>query len=228
MVNRDLAETDPRAWALKALEEIAILKAAHERHAAVLDVFSADLNIYRELAETDERPFWGRTIVRSLFAGIEGLCYCNKQIALAAAALKNIDLTSAEVAMLREESYRLNDKGEVESIKSKLGTVPNLAFSLRMLARARGGSYQIDTTSAGWQAFKTSIRVRDRITHPKDASDLQVTKEEVGSTMNGASWFLDTERGIILATPIPATPVAFAPSKSASALSSSTGSEGSA
>ena len=206
MVKRDLLKSDPLVWASKAAAEIETLKTAYEQHAEVLAVFREDLDVYKEIAETDGRQFWKRTVVRFLFAGIEGLCYRNKQIALATAALKDIELTSAEMAMLREEAYGLDDNGEAESKKSRLRTAPNLAFSLRMLARARGGSYEIDTNCTGWQAFKTSIRVRDRITHPKGASDLQVTEEEVASIIAAAGWFLEEECALLRITPIPAPP----------------------
>ncbi len=208
MVNCDLINSEPRAKALKAIDELKTLVTAHEQLGEVLAVFRDDLAVYKEIAKADFPPFWGRAIVRSVFAGIEGLCYRYKQVALAAAALKNIDLTSAEMAMLREEAYGLNDKGEAESTKSKLRTAPNVVFSLKMLARARGGSYEIDTNCTGWQAFKTSMRVRDRITHPKDASDLQVTEEEAETILTAAIWFLDEERAISEAPPIPATPAA--------------------
>jgi hypothetical protein len=222
VVQRDLAKKDPKAWALKAIEELEALQQAHQQHSEVLSVFSADLEVYHEISETDNRPFWGRTMVRSLFAGIEGLCYRTKHIALAAATLKNITLTSAELAMLREESYGLNDKGEAECIKSKLRTAPNLAFTLTILARARGGAYDIDINSVGWQALKKSIRVRDRITHPKNANDLRITKQELTDVMTTATWFIGEHRQIIVATPIPATTPAPAPAPDETPASAST------
>ena len=205
MVKRALARTDPGAWTQQALEELEILEDAHHRYAEVLDVFTTDLAVYKdkEFEASGEALFWGRTLVRSQFAGIEGLCYRLKHMALAAAALRNVDLTRAECAMLREESYVLKEKGYTKITKSKLRTADNVAFTLRVLAKARGGTYKLDVNSLGWRAFKASILVRDRVTHPKGASDLEVTKEEVESTLAAATWFLREASTIMLSTPIP-------------------------
>ena len=203
MVKREQVNLDPGAWALQAIDELEALKRAHQQYSEVLAVFRVDLSVYQDIADTDDRPFWGRTIVRSLLAGIEGLCYRVKHEALAAAALKNIELSHAELAMLREESYGLSDKGDAQSSKSKLRTAPNVAFTLRVLARARGGNYELDTNSTGWQAFKASIRVRDRVTHPKGAGDLEVSKDEISAAIDAATWFIRQHRTIVVATPIP-------------------------
>jgi hypothetical protein len=60
----------------------------------------------------EERQFWRRSLVRALFSFIEGVTYTIKQVAYDDGQTNNYSFTQAEMAMISEESYDINDKGE--------------------------------------------------------------------------------------------------------------------
>jgi hypothetical protein len=146
----------------------------------------------------NDSPFWRRTLVRTLFAGIEGISYRLKQVAFIVAEYHSIELSKAEKALISEESYDLTDKGEAIIKKAKLRTAENLLFSLKIAARSAHSTCEVDKNSEGWKAFKEASKIRDRITHPKNLQDLNVSDSELDVIRTAASWFSIYTRDMII------------------------------
>ena len=51
--------------------------------------------------------------------------------------------------------------------------------------------YDIDFRSAGWQALLSGLEIRNRITHPKNRQDMDVTSPEIDVIGRGVFWFLE-------------------------------------
>lgn len=86
----------------------------------ILRILIDDVTITLKMIKKNDKPFWRRTLVRSLFASIEGINHRMKFVALelALTGLNSVKLSPAEVALLREELYELNDKGD--TIKKRI------------------------------------------------------------------------------------------------------------
>jgi Spy/CpxP family protein refolding chaperone len=84
-----------------------------------------------------------RAYIRSVFAFIEGSVWTLKQTALNNKSANTL-LMEAEIAMLSDKVYELNGTGEIK--------------------------LEIDTICDDWNHFQKSIKVRNRITHPKNSS----------------------------------------------------------
>lgn len=134
--------------------------------------------------------FWRRTLVRNLFSAIEGMTHQYKQLAKQIADCSLIEFSSAEIALLNEETYILNNKGEADVQKSKLRTADNLLFSLNMLAKSCKSKFVINKGGAEWQAFLKAQKVRDRIMHPKKFEDVEITDDEMPLILETGSWFM--------------------------------------
>jgi hypothetical protein len=100
-----------------------------------------------------------------------------------------IKLTNAEIAMLKEETYNLNEKGDVTLSKSKLRSKDNLCFTLKTFARASKASFEIDRKSEEWGSYIEALRVRDRITHPKNSEDLIISDTELKIVQKTFIWY---------------------------------------
>jgi hypothetical protein len=138
--------------------------------------------------EADNRASDRRNYVRSVFAMLEGVTHLRKQIALEREATGQIELTAAERALILEEQYDLNDKGEVR-ISSKYPRLPqNMRFSYELTRRAISKAPELDTSGEGWMALKNAIRIRHRITHPKSPEDLVVTDDDLATMGCLSEW----------------------------------------
>jgi hypothetical protein len=132
-----------------------------------------------------------RTLVRAVFAAIEGTLFRIKDTLLELARSRLVSFSPAETALLREEDCDLTQEGEVRIFPARLRFLPNLRFTLLMTHRASKSVTPIDYSGTGWQQLLVSVKVRDRLMHPKQPADLTVTDDEVASLRTAMSWFRD-------------------------------------
>lgn len=132
-----------------------------------------------------------RLAVRATFALIEGMIHVQKQRALKHA--KEMDYSPSELALLREESYRLNNRGDIDVVQSFLRVPENLLFAWKMARGADRSNFQIDLGSDGWRCLKESLKVRNRLTHPRSEQDLEVSRDEINALLAAQLWVLENE-----------------------------------
>lgn len=157
----------------------------------VFVLLNEDLEEALKLGTLNPSQFAHRTLIRTYFAFVEGVAYQLRQVTMA--SLEGTDLlTQGETALLREERFQLNSKGEPEAKENFQSTIPNLLFSVRCYVKNHGATYAPDTGHHGWESMKRAIAVRDRITHPKSATGLEITDEDVNHFVKGAVWWKRT------------------------------------
>jgi hypothetical protein len=156
----------------------------------IIETAAADISMSQKMVKKNHDQFWRRTFVRSLFAGIDGINHHMKHLSILMAKFHEIDLTHAEIAMLREETYTLNEKGIAISLKSKLRTKDNLCFTVKIFARACNSAYEINRNCEEWASFSEAIRVRDRLTHPKSSADLNISDAELKTAQKTFKWYI--------------------------------------
>jgi hypothetical protein len=132
-----------------------------------------------------------RTAARALFAYIEGVVYAMKQTALVVdQMLGSKTFTTAEIAVLQEKEYRLNQNGKAAERRLRVGAESNLRFAFEMFGRPYRPGYVLPTQSEGWAACQRAIQIRHRLTHPKNANDLVGSEAEYnGELVETWRWF---------------------------------------
>jgi hypothetical protein len=138
----------------------------------------------------DHHPqFIRRMYTRSAFALIEGTLFQMKQTVLEASNLYGIDLSKQETALLSEESYDLNDKGEPIT-KAQYHQLPkNLKFAFKTMARVFDAKYDLKVNDNGWTTFLEAIKIRNRVTHPKQIQDIIISDKEMHVLGEATLWF---------------------------------------
>jgi len=138
--------------------------------------------------KSPQDQFLRRNIIRTVFVFLEACAYGLKRIALQQHAIYEVEFSPAELALLREEKYMLDDKGEAITQDNNFQRfVPNLKFALRCFAKAHGLAFALDTSAV---PLTDSERVRNRITHPKKVSDLSITDDEIKRVETVENWFI--------------------------------------
>lgn len=133
--------------------------------------------------------FIKRTYTHSFFAMIEGVISQLKKIALAANEHTKI-FKAYEVELLSEMSANLANNGVAKQTKAKLKLMPNIVFSLNYASKALELDYVVSKKS-GYNSMLKAIKIRDRITHPKNKSSLTITEEDMHVLGDANSWFRD-------------------------------------
>jgi hypothetical protein len=128
---------------------------------------------------------------------IEGSVFNLKQIALALSKHGNGNFSQAELVMLAEVNYDLDDKGITKSQVRFISLPKNIGFAFSSAARAFGVAYELKVDDAGWSTFKDALLIRNRITHPKSIDDLKLSDKEVQTVSDAAEWFLKVQRELI-------------------------------
>jgi hypothetical protein len=147
---------------------------------------SVDAIVSHSRAKEEGTDYARRQYVRSVFAMIEGTIYVMKLLA------KRPDIerfSAAELSLLSEESYDLNDMGKPIIRPHYLKLEKNIKFSFSMYAKSCDVSYILPVQEPGWNALKQSIKVRNRLMHPKNPGDLDVTNDELNNVEIADEWF---------------------------------------
>jgi hypothetical protein len=147
----------------------------------------------------DKTDCGNRTFVRAVFALIEGGIYGLKQVALQLSKHDRGNFTPAEISLLEDKSYDLDDKGRVQERVKFIPISSNIKFAFAAVARAYPVNYTLKTDGKGWNALQAALKTRNRITHPKTVVDLKITDDEVQQAADAATWFLKSHADVVQA-----------------------------
>lgn len=152
-------------------------------------MLSADAEQALSIAGEHATPFNMRSAVRAVFAYIDGSIFIIKHIVTVVAdGVFPEAISNADRALLREETYSLNSKGEAYAQRKQLRLEDNLPFALSMLMRIAKKPFTLDRADRGWEAFLASIRLRNRLTHPRQATELEVSSQEFADLRCAYKW----------------------------------------
>lgn len=141
-------------------------------------------------AEPPTEPADRRAFVRAVFACLEGITHATKGLALSMFDDLGVTLTAAERALLLDEEYRLGDKGLAKVGVPYLKLKPHLSFAFGMVDRVIEPDVSVNHGSKEWSDLNVALERRNRLTHPRTASDLEVTDEELESTTHVFFWVM--------------------------------------
>lgn len=171
----------------------------------LLKTFSGELDLIWKRYEQDHSEHWRRVLVRSVFAAMDALSRAMMFVALPriVGQLATRQTTWQhelgdpncaakeffEVCALSNLTFDVNDKGEIDLKPMKVNLARQMLFAIRMMSKVTGVSFNPKEVE-GWAEFNSSVKVRDRITHPKKPQDLVVTEEEMKSAIAGMHWLI--------------------------------------
>lgn len=144
---------------------------------AMSDVLARDYDYCHLRLDGDESGFYRRALTRTVCALAEGFGSIMRKHALTLID-GNGRLDAGRFAVLRGVTYRATDDGEIEEAQLRTPTLKNICVAFRWYAEAWGSPHRLDKDCEGWQALNKTFEIRDRITHPEQASDLEITDSE--------------------------------------------------
>lgn len=162
------------------------------RLVAAVSTLSEDVRSASGLSSIKDTQFVRRTYVRAVFALVEGNINLMADIILRAHERNEIKLTVEEISPLREESYELSEQGKTIAKPRFFKLQSRLRFVLELFPRLYDRTHSVDTSVQGWNKFKEAIKLRNRITHPRDKSSFYVTDEELDTLELAREWFNDS------------------------------------
>lgn len=105
---------------------------------------------------------------------------------------------SGELGILNEEAYELKVNGKIGTQTKFYQLQPRMRFIISAFARLYGNEhYVVDVSTQGWEQFDKALRIRHRITHPKDVESFKITDEEIAVVESAKKWFADTIKELL-------------------------------
>ena len=188
--------------------ELLNMTGSYEEYMSLFKALSDDAIAADEERTQSDNQFKRRTYVRTVFALIEGDTFRRKHAALMLhdlyqemlgvsappeqlAKVTQVVFTDAEIALIREEQYELDNKGEVQTRQKFLRPAANLRLSFKVYAKATDSSYELDVGGIGWDSYLKALAVRNRITHPRYERDIEISDEDLDVIQKAFQWYRD-------------------------------------
>lgn len=141
--------------------------------------------------------FWARATLRSFFSLLEAITFEMRLILRQAVAARLSDMSPSEISLLSDSSFELDGAGRPVSRPRFIPIERNLRFAFPRYARLFGATTSLDTGGQGWEKLSQTIKVRNRITHPKSPEDLDLTPDEIMTAMHAITWYSETMTSVL-------------------------------
>jgi hypothetical protein len=142
---------------------------------------------------TGNDQFWCRTLVRAVFSYFEAHSFVIRSATLKMLKQEESNFESiAKLALLADTAYQPSKTGKLEDMgETKTAFINLFAFTLRTYAETGGmnaGDIEKFFGDNAFSQLQRAKKVRDRLTHPKQLSDIAVTPAEVLDVTNAFNW----------------------------------------
>lgn len=157
-------------------------------HAALVDSID-DGEIDADGSVSADYEYHARHLIRTVIAYIEAVTFSVKVYSVQKCMDSGIDVTDHERYLTVEVEGKLNEKGEIYERPTKIRLAQNVRFAFRLLEKANGQPTKFDPSEKWWSCFKETIRVRDRLAHPRMPADIDVSGAEIISALEAKNGF---------------------------------------
>jgi hypothetical protein len=133
--------------------------------------------------------FHSRQFIRAVFAYLEGASFAIKLWAVHKLSGEN-RISQEEVWTANETAFEVRNGNVIEKT-AKIRLDENITYAFALLDRLHGIGPTLDKSLEWWASLQSSIKVRDRLTHPRRIEDLDVPAREFFDVMEAEQGFTD-------------------------------------
>jgi hypothetical protein len=108
-------------------------------------------------------------------------------------------LSLSEQALLTESAVDVSDTGDIRDRPLLLQIGKNVRFAFKFYAANHNLAFTVDFGGEGWRAFVETVRVRNRITHPKRLEEMSISDDELAVIDRAHDWFVISYTGLLAA-----------------------------
>ncbi|HKV37007.1 MAG TPA: hypothetical protein VJP89_21890 [Pyrinomonadaceae bacterium] len=141
--------------------------------------------------------FWARASIRAFFAGMEALTFEMRLGLRQAIEARLHTLPLDEIPLLADQMLELDATGTPKPRQRFIPIERNFRFLFPRFAAMFGSKVTLDVADAGWNDFTRTVKIRNRITHPKSPQDLTLDAEDVSAAMRAISWYSEVMTSLI-------------------------------
>ena len=160
-----------------------------ELRTTFIGMLAYDVLVALERREVDDNQTSRRDFIRTLFAAVEGSVWLFREHVRSIA--DDLDELSPMLAMaINENSYSVGENGKLIEQQRHIPMLSMIRL-VTNLAKKLSSDLDADFSGDGWIDLKRTIAIRNRITHPKSITDLNITSDDTKTAWSGLIWLLE-------------------------------------
>lgn len=132
-----------------------------------------------------------RTYLRSLFSMIQGIAYRTRQILLERHKGNIINLEIEQIIGLSEISIEIKDNGTIKTRPKVYDFKNMLLFTYKIYCERYNKTdiYMRFLSDPRYSDFLESIKMRNRIAHPKSGKDVFINGDDIQKILSAGDWY---------------------------------------
>jgi hypothetical protein len=167
------------------------LDAERSELCALYLILKSDVDQCKEKLSDEYTGVWDRVYTKAIFSMVEGISFRIRQYIVSAvdAGIYSLDATS--VNFLSESTYKIDSSGKIKEKDEYLVFFPGFKFTFKSFGKCLGMESFVETAfgDIGFNNFKKSVEIRNRLTHPKRTQEMRVSGTELSLIQNSEEWF---------------------------------------
>jgi hypothetical protein len=138
--------------------------------------------------------FRKRAFIKTIISNIDGILYATKQIILES---KDKITNDKDIINLQEIRYEGSAKSKLKEIPVYPNFIENLKLVFRYYKTLYSPNYNLEKFYSGLEQYKIVKEIRNKIIHPKNTANLNVSDEELEKCKEFYSWFYTEYRKLL-------------------------------
>jgi hypothetical protein len=153
--------------------------------------FRNELDTLQPLIDKNKCNDYNRVYARSLFSMIEGISYRIRQILIQRHHEKKISLSIDQFIALSEYSIEINYNGTLKKNQKYYHFENLFRFTYKTYCENYNKSDILDRyiSDDRYNLFKKALKIRNRVTHPKNGTDVFISGSEIILFESVWKWF---------------------------------------
>jgi len=158
-------------------------------HLEMNDALYRDVSQWEAILAEKDSQISRRAYTRAIFAYAEGMIYQTKQRVMELHPIMGRELSYTEFGLLNEITCNLNENGTTFERPFFVRIADNFRFTVNIVEKVFGKDLNIDFGEDEWDSFVKSVRIRNRLTHPKKLGDIEIDDEKMIQITRAFRWF---------------------------------------
>lgn len=154
-------------------------------------LYAGDLDYIVSQLESDETGFWARTYLKTAVSFFEVSLHQLKTELVEYCEEKNIILKPQVAIFLSDKKYELKANGEFSERYHQPNLKVDIKFVFEQFRILKGYNVRNSYASNGWANISNTVKIRNRITHPKVYEEQTITDQEIEACKSGLEWFFE-------------------------------------
>lgn len=155
------------------------------------DLYAREIEFIRGQFSDDPIEYWRRAYIRTTISFFEAQTYLLKNELLQYIEENGTDVLPEIKSLLSGNSYKTNQGGKTRKIIKPMKITDEIKFVFNQICEIKGHVLERSYVESGWNDLIKSVRVRNRLTHPKNLDEQYVTDAEKEQCHSALEWYFD-------------------------------------